>query len=82
MPVVTSDLRELNLRLKAQLASNQFGNAQNHRADLRALGTLVTNFIERVDATEQAGQPDPPVVQPRGTNLDLETDQEEDDGGR
>ena len=71
MPVVGSNLRELNGRLKEQIASNQFGNTNNTRGDLRALGTLITNFIAAFDVVEN---PPKPKAEPKGTNFDKERD--------
>ena len=91
MPVVNAKLRELNGRIKSNIASNQFGNSSSTRGDLRALGTLVTQFIDRIDQLEKVGEedsapaedspPEDPVAQPAGTNIDHETDDTAEDDG-
>jgi len=86
MAVMNVQLRELNGRIKANIASNKFGNVDSTRGDMRALGTLVTEFIHRVDELERgkAIPDDPtaieaPVVKPVGTNLDAEEDEDSRD---
>ncbi len=80
MAVMNQQLRELNGRIKANIASNKFGNSDSTRGDMRALGTLVTEFIHRVDELERgkAIPDDPPAAKapeakPAGTNFDEDT---------